>query len=173
MGAPVVIRARADDDLDACAALARETHVVDGYPVFVRDDDFRGFVAPRSALAAFVGERAGEIVGHVALHPSTVPAVMALAQSSLGVEPDGLGVVARLIVAPAARRLGIARRLLETATAAAHERGLVPILDVVTRHDAAIALYEAVGWQCLGTVAFALPDGSMIDERVYRAPEAG
>jgi GNAT superfamily N-acetyltransferase len=95
---------------------------------------------------------------------------MALAQSRLGIEAARLGVIARLMVAPTARRRGLARALLETVTDAARERGLVPILDVVTRHYGAVALYESVGWRQLGTVDFSLPDGSIIQEFVYAAP---
>jgi hypothetical protein len=52
----------------------------------------------------------------------------------------------------------------------ATSRGLVPILDVVTSDAAAIALYERMGWNRLGTIAFPLPDGSTVEEFVYSAP---
>jgi hypothetical protein len=48
-------------------------------------------------------------VGHVALHPTRSPEVMALATAATGQAPEGLGVVARLFVSPAARRAGVAR----------------------------------------------------------------
>ncbi|MDQ1379753.1 MAG: hypothetical protein QOJ71_472 [Actinomycetota bacterium] len=165
-----MIRPRSDDDLDACESLARTVHFVDGYPAYIPNDDFRSFFATTGALAAFVGVLDDEIVGHVALHRSTAPVAMALAQSRLGIEAARLGVIARLMVAPTARRRGLARALLETVTDAARERGLVPILDVVTRHYGAVALYESVGWRQLGTVDFSLPDGSIIQEFVYAAP---
>ena len=164
------VRAREDRDLEACERLARVVHAADGYPMFVRNDDFRSFVASPHALAAWVAEEHAEIVGHVALHSSTIPDVMRLAAAHLSVPESDLGVVARLSVAPAARRRGLARRLLDTATAGARERGLVPILDVVTRYDAAIALYERAGWERLGTVGFRFPNGTEIQEFVYRAP---
>jgi hypothetical protein len=46
----------------------------------------------------------------------------------------------------------------------------VPILDVVTGHDEAVALYEAAEWKRLGTVEFRFPDGAAINEYVYCAP---
>jgi ribosomal protein S18 acetylase RimI-like enzyme len=166
----IVVRRRSKDDLDACESLARTVHAVDGYPAFIRDDDFARFVATPDALTALVCELDNRIVGHVALRPTTSPPAMALAASSLGVEPVQLGAIARLMVAPSARRLGIAQVLLETAADSARERGLVPILDVVTRHDAAVSLYETSGWRRLGTVDFALPDGTILEEFVYAAP---
>jgi GNAT superfamily N-acetyltransferase len=166
----VVVRPRSNDDLDPCESLARTVHAFDGYPAFIRNDDFRRFIAAPDAVAAWVGERDGEIVGHVAVHPSTIRPAMALASSRLGVVDAQLAVIARLMVDPGERRRGIAHSLLETAVAAARERGFVPILDVVTQYDAAVALYESAGWDRLGTVGFSLPDGTTIEEFVYQAP---
>jgi GNAT superfamily N-acetyltransferase len=166
------VRAREERDLEACEELARAVHATDGYPMFVRNDDFRRFIASPDALHAWVAESAaGEIVGHVALHASTIPDVMRLAATRLAVPESAIAVIARLSVVPAARRNGLARRLLEVATTDARERGLVPLLDVVTRYEAAIAWYEREGWQRLGTVDFRFPNGMEIQEAVYRAPE--
>jgi hypothetical protein len=59
---------------------------------------------------------------------------------------------------------------LEVAAAEARDLGLVPILDVVRRHRSAVALYEAAGWTQLGMVDSDLPDGTTVEELVYRAP---
>ncbi|HUY65972.1 MAG TPA: GNAT family N-acetyltransferase [Acidimicrobiales bacterium] len=80
------------------------------------------------------------------------------------------GVVARLFVSPRARGRGVGRTLLRTAEAHAVGLGLYPILDVVTRFQPAITLYEQCGWTRAGTVTLTLPDGSPIDEFVYFAP---
>jgi ribosomal protein S18 acetylase RimI-like enzyme len=164
------IRPRVDDDLDACGALARTTHHVDGYPAYVRDDDFRGFVLRPEALAAWVAEIDSQLVGHVALNARTTAPAMELACSNLSVSMEQLGVIARLMVAPDARRHGVGEELLRTTTEDAWARDLTPILDVVTRHAAAIALYERAGWQRLGKVSFRMPDGSALEEYVYCAP---
>jgi ribosomal protein S18 acetylase RimI-like enzyme len=164
------IRPRVDDDLDACEAIARATHAHDGYPAYVRDDDFRTFVARPGALGAWVAEIDGALGGHVALHTRTTEAAMQLASSRLGVSPEQCGVIARLIVSPDVRRRGVGVALLQIATDEARALGLAPILDVVTRHDAAIALYESAGWLRVGSVTLVLPDGSNLEEYVYRAP---
>lgn len=164
------VRARSEDDLEACERLARAVHELDGYPVFVPDDDFRAFVAAPAALGAWVAEADAGIIGHIALHSTTSLPIVGLLRSRLGVSASEVGVVARLMVAPSMRRRGVARTLLDVATADAWCRGLVPILDVVPRHEAAIALYESAGWSQLGQVTYDLPNGMLVDEFVYRAP---
>jgi GNAT superfamily N-acetyltransferase len=142
----------------------------DGYPVFVPEAGFRAFVAPDAALAAWVAEDDAHIVGHVMLFPMTSLRAVGLVRSTLGLKPSQVGVVARLTVAPSMRRHGLGRRLLDVAATDARRRGLTPILDVVTRHQAAVALYENAGWIRLGAVNFDLPDGTTAEEFVYRAP---
>jgi len=80
--------------------------------------------------------------------------------------------VSRLMVLPDHRRSGLGAALLETAAEAARERGLRPALDVVTTYRSAIRLYERLGWQRLGVVSLAMPDGERVDEYVYVAPAA-
>jgi GNAT superfamily N-acetyltransferase len=163
-------RTRTPDDLGACERLARDVHRSDGYPVFVPDGDFRRFIASPDALAGWVIEGNDGIVGHVALHPATSLPMLALVRSELAVKPREVGVIARLLVAPSARRRGIGRGLLDVAASEARRRGLIPILDVVTRHASAIALYEDAGWTRLGQVDCDLPDGTQVEEFIYRAP---
>jgi GNAT superfamily N-acetyltransferase len=147
-------------------------HASDGYPAFIPDDDeLLRFIASPDAVVAWVSERGSEIVGHVALHRRTTRSAMALAVSRLGVDHDALGVVARLLVAPGARRCGIGLSLLNTAAAEARRRDLVPILDVLPRYNSTVVLYEAAGWTRLGTVDFTFPGGTTIEEYVYCAPQ--
>jgi GNAT superfamily N-acetyltransferase len=89
---------------------------------------------------------------------------------ALSVESDRIGVVSRLMVSPSARRGGVGRQLLRAAAEEAVRRGLIPALDVVTSYAAAIALYEREGWQRVGTITVAMPDGNQVDEYVYVDP---
>ena len=94
---------------------------------------------------------------------------MALAGQVLGKPPEALAVVARLFVAPTRRRAGTGARLLRTATAAAVSRGLTSILDVATHFRPAIALYEKLGWQRVGSVTVTFLDQAL-HEFVYVGP---
>jgi len=166
------VRTRTEADLNACVQLAVVVHRVDGYPPYL-PGDLRSFVASPGVIEAWVAERNGEIVGHVALHGRSSDAVMALAAGVTGRPPDRIGVVARLFVAPAAREDGVGGLLLGTAASAAVELGLWPILDVAAQFDAAISLYEKCGWRCAGRVTVHFGDATSLDEVVYVAPDPG
>ena len=165
----VPLRERVDADLDACVQLARVVHELDRYPIQL-PDDLRSFIATPDALAAWVVEEDGEIIGHVALRPRSSPVVMATASEALGLPADRLGVVARLLVSPRHRRHGLGQSLLEVACRNAHARGLWPILDVVTGREAAIGLYERCGWVLAGQVTVRWRDRPEVEELVYLGP---
>jgi GNAT superfamily N-acetyltransferase len=165
----MIVRRRTEVDLDACVEITLAIYELDRYPVSL-PPDMRGFLAWPGAYAAWVAEQSGQIVGHVALHPRTSFPVLERAGQALGQPLENLAVVARLFVAPSARRGGVAQRLLEVAADEAVTRGLWPVLDVATTLVAAIRLYDACGWTCVGQVTVHLDDGMAVDELVYLGP---
>jgi GNAT superfamily N-acetyltransferase len=167
----VPVRIRTQIDLPSCVRIAEQVHRLDGYPKYL-PTDLEQFLASPDALSAWVVEERGEVVGHVALHRRSSDAVLALASEVLHQPTHRLGVVARLLVAPAARRRGIGRLLLETAAGESQRRGLWPILDVVTEHLDAIRLYEQVGWIRAGQVTARFGDGNDLEEIVFLGPSS-
>jgi GNAT superfamily N-acetyltransferase len=166
----VIVRERTESDLDACLELARVVNETDDYPVYL-PADLRSFLFPAQAIAAWVAEIDGHIVGHVALHQRGNDTVMQVVADVTGLPADRFGVVARLIVAPEARRLGVGRVLLQTAADDAVDRGLQPMLDVVTRHSAAVRLYEDAKWIRVAEVVVQFGDVE-VEELVYLAPSS-
>lgn len=163
---PVTIRPLRDDDLVPLEAVARRVKERDNYPVWLPDDDLLRFLTTPVAYAAWVAEVDGAIAGHVALHPRSSRAVMDCARAA-GIEGD-IGVIARLLVNPDHRRLGLAASLLDRCRREAVARGMVPILDVVSTSAGAIALYRGAGWTEIGSVTHHLPDDLTISELVFR-----
>jgi GNAT superfamily N-acetyltransferase len=154
--------------MDACVRLAEVVHERDGYPAYLATD-LRTFLSAPDALAAWVAEAEGQIIGHVALHGRTIPAAMSIATDALTCPADQLGVVARLLVCPDVRRRGVGRALLEVATQEARTLGRWPVLDVSDQFEPAVALYEHSGWVRAGQVHLEL-DGQAIEELVYLGP---
>jgi GNAT superfamily N-acetyltransferase len=118
----------------------------------------------------WVAEEDSVLTGHVGLVPRSSQPVMDIAAAALDLPASSLGVVARLFVAPQARRGGTGAALLEGAAGAARARGLSPVLDVVSDAHAAIALYEHLGWTRAGQATIRFSNGHSLDEYVYLAP---
>jgi GNAT superfamily N-acetyltransferase len=137
-----------------------------------RPRDLRAFLDSPDALSAWVAEYDGRIAGHVAVHRKSLPVVMATAAAAVNRKTGGLAVVARLIVDPAMRRLGVGRALLGAGAAAARRQGRHPVLDVATHYQAAIALYVSCGWRNAGEVTMVFGDGTNLQSYVYVAPPA-
>jgi GNAT superfamily N-acetyltransferase len=163
------IRDRAPADGAALEEIAVQTHRLDGYPKYL-PGDLRSFIVDSGAVRAWVADLDGEVVGHVALHSRSSREVMALAEAATGLSTDDLIVVARLLVAPAGRRRGIGRALLDRATEEASRLERRAVLDVVEDHHAAIVLYDRSGWFRVGRVDWNLPDGRPLREYVYVSP---
>lgn len=122
----------------------------------------------------------GVVVGHVAVHDYTARSVMETAAEAAGLPANELAAVARLFVDAGARRVGIGRRLLDTAASLSCDLGRRPVLDVWERFEAAVALYQAAGWDRVGLVdiRFRSPcspacvhDGNGIRSFVFVGPE--
>ncbi|MER5951506.1 GNAT family N-acetyltransferase [Streptomyces sp. NPDC001904] len=160
------VRARDEGDLAACVAVLGAVHRADGYPT-VWPDDPAAWLGPGTDGRAWVAEREGRIVGHVAL---VGPAADDVAPTLLRRGPAA--VVSRLFVDPGARGLRVGARLLARAAEAAHTRGARTVLDVVTTDTAAIALYERLGWTFLGAGRQQWSSGTSVTVRCYAAPAA-
>lgn len=165
----LLIRPRTDADLPGCVALMDATHHHDGYPRYRHD--WNVFLASPSEASAWVAELDGEVVGHVAIHRSSDEPVFPLAQQATGRPPERLAVLARLMISPRARRRGLARGLIEVATAYAADHDLRLVLDVLQETPDAVELYERLGWRRLGELILPLDDWPDLQLWVYLSPE--
>ncbi|HEX8918169.1 MAG TPA: GNAT family N-acetyltransferase [Chloroflexota bacterium] len=140
------IRIRRNGDLDACVDLLAEVHASDHYPLHWPADP-HGWLTPDILLTAWVAEKEGSVVGHVALCSAAGDPAAPLWSAASGLPPEHIATVARLFVAPWARGQGLGAALLTRACAVARSHELLPAIEVLDRDGRAIALYERVGWQ--------------------------
>jgi GNAT superfamily N-acetyltransferase len=109
------------------------------------------FLHTDDALAAWTAEVDGRPVGHVCRVTSPrgpqADEMNGACAHAHGCGTDELGWVSTLFVDPAARGLGIGRALVGTVVDDMRAAGLRPCLEVLPVHPAALALYEADGWQ--------------------------
>ncbi|HEY3953940.1 MAG TPA: GNAT family N-acetyltransferase [Streptosporangiaceae bacterium] len=177
-GRVLATRGRTESDLDECVNLMAEVHRRDGYPLRWPADP-RRFLGTSKIFAAWVATVDGQVAGHVALSVASpddaAPQLLGVTCSAPaggdtaddgemrgtggaagggGVaagDSGGVAMVSRLFVGAAARGYGAGRALMQQATEAAHERGLHLLLDVHSANTSAIALYERLGWNFIGT----------------------
>lgn len=140
----LTVRRRTEDDLEECVRVLAEVHHGDGYPMRWPDDP-AGFLTRPKISETWVATLDGRIVGHIGL------AVTTPGDAAPKFFGDGVAMVTRLFVSPAARGHGAGRILLEEAVRAARRLGLDPVLDVESTSSSAIAFYERLGWHLLGT----------------------
>lgn len=134
------IRQATPADLDLVAPL------FDGYRQFYHNPAdpivAREFIADRLGLqdsVIFLAERDGAGLGFVQLYPVF---------SSAGARPGRLWLLNDLFVAPAGRRLGVGRALMERATAHARATGATGLfLQTARGNHEAQALYRSLGYR--------------------------
>lgn len=149
------IRARETADLPRCVEALMEVHVADRYPISWPSDPAR-WLSPPGLLRAWVAERLGAIVGHVAVTGS-----------------ESSTLVSRLFVIPSVRKQAIGRRLLGHAQTWAMGSGHSVMLEVAELGDgAAIALYERAGWKHTRSTeaSWRTPEGAPVTLRYYAPP---
>ncbi len=148
----ILIRERRSSDLPSLATILTEVHELDGYPVEGVDDPLAWLTSERM-IYAWVAQMQGVPGGHVALtRPGPTDGAASLWASQTGARNDGMAVLGRLFVAPAARGRGVGVRLTSTATEYARSVGRRAVLDVMTKDTVATHLYESLGWRSLGPV---------------------
>jgi len=192
-----VIRERTDEDLVACAAALRSVHETDRYPHSWPHDPIDWLCPPRQRRAwVAVSRDAGEpgtggagepgtggageggveggveIAGHVAVNIARGDPALEVSTRGAGLPATGLIVVSRLFVVSTFRRRGTARALLNQAVAHAHSEKLRPVLDVLEADSAAVAFYDQIGWQRIGTIVFRSREGEPLPALVYAGPAA-
>ncbi|MDA2804446.1 GNAT family N-acetyltransferase [Nocardiopsis suaedae] len=168
MSTSAAIRERRDDDLASAGQALIRVHETNGYPVEGVSDPI-GWLTPENLLKAWVAELDGRIVGHVSLASGEGEDAAALWRQQAG-SNEPLAALERLFVAPEARSQGLGDRLVRAAMEEANRIGRRLLLDVMAKDQAAIRLYERLGWRRIGELSHGVPDGSTVPAFGYVAP---
>ena len=170
-GGTVRIRRRHDGDLDACKRVLRGISSGGKYPL-PRPVSHRAWLT-EDVLDAWVAERQGTILGHVAIARVGTGAASAMRWREVtGRSTDDLALVSRFFVRLPERGQGIGTALLAAAVAGARARGMVPVADAVNPSRFGAPIYAHHGWR----LAARDPFGGRGDERtayLYVMPDAG
>lgn len=163
------IRVRKDQDIDACAAVLATVHKLDGYPVEGLDD-LQSWLLSGNTLQAWVAEHNGQIVGHAVVNKPGEGDEMAAAGREKH-PSETFAILARFFVGPTARNRGVARQLVEAAVEWSRENGLRLVLEVLVKDQAAMRLYERLGWIQIRRTQFHFGDNQQMQSFYYVAPQ--
>lgn len=162
-------RQRTSDDLEACAQALVRVHETDGYPVEGVADPI-AWLTPPGLLAAWVAELDGAVVGNVCVTRPDIGDAAAHIWAKLdGESLSRIGVLGRLFVLPEARGHALGERLVTSAFAFGLREQLRLVLDVMEKDQAAIRLYERLGWRPIGTTEHHTEHGN-VPARCYVSP---
>jgi GNAT superfamily N-acetyltransferase len=166
---PEGIRPRRARDLSTCTRLMLRAFFEGQFPGTRREDP-REWIDGPDVLAAYVAERDGEIVGHVAVTRVGLDTATELRWREITGHPvaDLAGVV-QLFVRPSFRGRGIGRALVETARTDIRSRGSVPVLEVVTHERLAPTYAHGHGWRLRATDRFPGPPAGLWSHRLEAA----
>ena len=164
------VRSRAAADLEACGAILRRVHELDGYPVEgVTDTD--AWLNPPTLTKAWVATLDRTIVGHVLLtSPTEDDDAAKLWHEQSGMPMAAITVLGRLFVDPLARGHHAGSHLMKTALQYAMRHRLTGVLDVMEKDDAAIRLYERAGWRPIGEARHTFGANQSVRALCYVAP---
>lgn len=166
----VRLRRRAVDDVDSAARILRGISSSGQYPV-PRPESHRAWLVD-DVVEAWVAERRGLVVGHVALKAVGDDPRAALRWREVTGQPPGdLAVVSCFFVRGTDRGHGIGGRLLATAVEGARARGLLPVAEIVSADRYGHATYDRAGWRLVGRYPYG-PKGDGRTSYLYTMPAA-
>lgn len=166
---PDGVRPRRRRDLPTCTRLMHRAFFEGQFPGTRRNAP-REWIDGPEVLAAYVAERDGEIVGHVAVTQVGLDGPAGLRWREVTGHPVAdLAGVGQLFVRPSFRGQGVGRSLVDAAIADIRSRGLVPVLEVVTHESLAPAYAHDHGWRLRATDRFPGPPAGLWVHRLEAA----
>ena len=164
------VRPREGTDLNGAARTLESVYSTDGYPVEGVSEPVL-WLSPPGLCAAWVATLDHSIVGHVLVtEPSLKNAAVETWASQQHGHADSIAIMARLFVDAGARGHGLGQRLTAAATAWATQNGRRLVLDVLDKDQAAMRMYERLGWRRFGSAIYENASGAKFVEYLYVSP---
>ena len=166
----VKIRPRTKDDIDGCIALLDHIQRTEGYPQGI--GDLRLFLNSDDINQAWVASdgATNDIVGHISTYNPTKDLAIELWKKLYPQNTESITVLSRLFVLPSYRKEGIAAKLVEAVVSWSIEQGIRLLLWVVVANEAAIRLYDRLGWIRFGTTVYTYEDGQTMEAICFASP---
>jgi len=151
------LRPRVAKDLGACARLAQVVASEGHFPMYdahervawLQRGGVHAWLQGPGLVDAWVVERAGELLGHVAVSRIDVHSHSAYRWREItGIEPDQMLRVSRFFVRERVRGRGIGSALLGVAVERIRAGGMLPVAEVVS--ESAMRLHYDLGWRPRG-----------------------
>lgn len=152
MDSAPVIRPFRDGDLPGAVSALIEVYETDGYPVEGVDEP-EEWILSAGVKSSWVAVSNDRVIGHVSVMDASSEASAELWERIRGEDASRVATLARLFVVPEARRKALGERLTRKAMEYAREKSLRLVLDVMLKDEAAIRLYERLGWRLIGEAA--------------------
>jgi GNAT superfamily N-acetyltransferase len=163
------IRRRKAGDLAMCGRLLDVVHYDARYPA-LRPEPPRAWLDSPDVHDAWVCERVGRILGHVAVSDLARDSLSALRwRETTERSPSELMAVSRFFVRPTARQLGIGTALLDVAVAEIRRQQRLPVLEMITARRDGFPYLASRGWRLVAIDAWGPRDQGLHICR-YMAP---
>lgn len=163
------IRPRTDADLGACVSVLSLLYESEDYPKGA-NRDLKYFLTNEKNQQCWVAESDGKIVGHVSTSTIAHDPAIDLWKSLHPDDQQPTSLLSRLFVLPEYRKHGVAVDLIKAAVTSNIREGLRPLLGVMTNSEAAIRLYDRLGWVRYGITTHVLDDGQRSDAICFASP---
>lgn len=166
----VTIRPRTENDIAECVSTLHLVYDDNGYPINGVDNAYQ-FLTGGAIKHAWVAELDGQIIGHITVSEATTSDVSVVLWRQIHPNDKGkLAVLGRLFVHPQGRGGGVAAGLINTALKHAKQTGERLILFSLIKDQAAIQLYEKLGWEQFGTTTFKYGNGEHMEAICFASP---
>jgi GNAT superfamily N-acetyltransferase len=130
-------------------------------------------LSPPGLLAAWVALLDDAVVGHALVTTPKSGDAAVEAWTAQGGELSRIAVGGRLFVAPAGRGHDLGTRLAQTLTDWAANEGYDLVGDVMEKDQAALRIYERIGWRRIGTAMHATGHGTEVPALLFVRPAPG